>query len=64
MAFLALGQVTAVERTGSVISTFLAIGSIVVGLHNVWRHRVKKDASAGMAVCEHRRPLARYLQYT
>jgi len=49
MAFLALSQVTAVERTGSVISTFLAIGSIVVGLHHVWRHRVKKEASAGLA---------------
>jgi len=52
MAFLALNQVTAVERTSSVISTFLAIGSIVVGLHHVWRHRVRKDSNAGQAVCK------------
>ena len=50
MAFMTLSQVHAVERTSSLISTFLALGSIVVGLHHVWRHRVKKDTSAGQAV--------------
>jgi len=49
MAFISLSQVHAVERASSLISTFLALGSIVIGLHHVWRHRVKKDTSAGQA---------------
>lgn len=50
MAFLALSDVGPSELASSVISTFFSIGSIAVGLHHIWRHRVKKDSQLGDAV--------------
>lgn len=50
MAFLALNDIGAVERTSSVVSAFFSIGSLAVGLHHVWRHRVIKDSDATQAV--------------
>ena len=50
MAFLALSNLRGAERTASIISAFFAIGSIIIGLHHVWRHRVKVDTDARQAV--------------
>jgi len=49
MALLALTDLSAISVAASVASAFLAIGSIVVGLHHVWRHRVKVDSNAHQA---------------
>lgn len=51
MAFLALSDIGPVERTSSVVSAFFSIGSLAVGLHHVWRHRIVKDSDATQAVC-------------
>ena len=52
MAFLALNDVTMICLVFSVMSTFLAIGSIAIGLHHVWRHRDKQDLNANQAVSD------------
>lgn len=46
MAFLALQDIRSLSRTASIVSTNLAIGSIAVGLHHVWRHRQKFDSDS------------------
>ncbi|KAJ3485824.1 hypothetical protein NLJ89_g11867 [Agrocybe chaxingu] len=43
MAFLAL-NLSGVARTSSIASTLFAIGSIVIGLHHVWKHRDQREA--------------------
>jgi hypothetical protein len=50
MALLALSDMNAASRTSSIVSSLLAIGSIVIGLHHVWRHREKVDTNASQAV--------------
>jgi len=49
MAFLALAGLNMVPTMFSIMSTFLAIGSIAIGLHHVWRHRDKQDSDASRA---------------
>ncbi|CAA7269719.1 unnamed protein product [Cyclocybe aegerita] len=44
MAFLAL-NLSVFARTSSIASTLFAIGSIVIGLHHVWKHRDQSTAS-------------------
>lgn len=50
MAFLALNGLQDVEKIASITSALFAIGSIIVGLHHIWRHRVKIDTDAHQAV--------------
>ncbi|KAF9534137.1 hypothetical protein CPB83DRAFT_889149 [Crepidotus variabilis] len=45
MAFLALNPI-AVARVFSIISTFLSLGSIITGLHHLWKHRYKTQSNA------------------
>jgi hypothetical protein len=47
---LALTDTNVASKTSSIVSTLFAIGSIVVGLHHVWRHRVKPRTDASHAV--------------
>ncbi|KAJ3512581.1 hypothetical protein NLJ89_g3441 [Agrocybe chaxingu] len=42
-AFLAL-NLSGIARTSSIASTLFAIGSIVIGLHHVWKHRDQREA--------------------
>ncbi|TFK32373.1 hypothetical protein BDQ12DRAFT_692582 [Crucibulum laeve] len=49
MAFLALTNSTAWAVSASIVSTFFSIGSIVIGLHHVWRHRDKRESTAAQA---------------
>ncbi|CAA7270473.1 unnamed protein product [Cyclocybe aegerita] len=49
MAFLALNDLSDKARTGSILSTLFAVGSIVVGLHHIWRHRDKRESTAEQA---------------
>jgi hypothetical protein len=49
IGFLAL-TITDNGKTASIISALFAIGSIVVGLHHVWRHRVHVSTDAEQAV--------------
>jgi len=49
MALLALNDLNSLSRTASIASSLFAIGSIVIGLHHVWRHRVKVDTDASQA---------------
>jgi len=46
MAFLALAELKDIAKTASTVSTFFAIGSIIIGVHHVWRHRVKVGTDA------------------
>ncbi|KAH7923628.1 hypothetical protein BV22DRAFT_1036108 [Leucogyrophana mollusca] len=44
VAFLAVPNINALQRTASLASSLFAMMSIAVGVHHVWRHRSKVDA--------------------
>jgi hypothetical protein len=50
MAFMALSDLKNAEKTSSILSAFFAISSMMVGTHNLWRHRVKINMNAQEAV--------------
>jgi hypothetical protein len=50
MALLAITPIPSTSKYLSIGSTLLSIGSLVVGIHHVWRHRVKLNTDAGEAV--------------
>jgi len=45
VGFLALPGIDGVQRSASLASSILAMTSIVVGVHHIWRHRGKTDAN-------------------
>ncbi|KAI0782564.1 hypothetical protein C8Q75DRAFT_737530 [Abortiporus biennis] len=45
IAFLAVPDITTLQRTASLISAIFAVISVVTGVHHVWQHRTKIDAT-------------------
>lgn len=44
VAFLAVPDITSLQRTASLASTIFSILSIAAGVHHVWQHRAKTEA--------------------
>ncbi|THG94799.1 hypothetical protein EW026_g6743 [Hermanssonia centrifuga] len=50
IAFLAVPDITNTQRTASLASTVFSLLSVASGVHHVWQHRTKLDASYDEAV--------------
>ncbi|KAJ7208876.1 hypothetical protein GGX14DRAFT_543338 [Mycena pura] len=44
VGFLAVPDITSLQRSSSLVSSLCAMASLVTGLHHVWKHREKVDA--------------------
>lgn len=45
VAFLAVPDITSLQRTASLVSAIFALTSVIVGVHHVWQHRSKVNAN-------------------
>ncbi|KAI0941081.1 hypothetical protein AcV7_002728 [Taiwanofungus camphoratus] len=45
IGFLAIADITSMQRTALLASSVFAVTSVVSGVHHVWQHRTKVDAS-------------------
>lgn len=51
VSFLALADITSMQRTASLASAIFSLVSITSGLYHVWHHRIKTKADQVEAVC-------------